>query len=66
MKATDPLAPTAMQPMMTVPEVAVVIQKSAFTVRKLARLHALPGAKRIGKEWRFQRPAIEKYATGGR
>ncbi len=52
--------------MLTVPEVATLIHKAPFTVRKMARNGALPGAKRVGREWLFRRPDIQRFVEGKR
>ena len=55
-----------MNRMLTVPEVAELIGKAPFTVRKMARLGKLPGARRIGRDWRFVRTMMERFTEGGR
>ncbi len=55
--------PLGLAPMLTVPEVAMLIRKSAYTVRVMARRGALPGSKKLGCEWMFARPAIEKFIS---
>lgn len=50
--------------MLGIPDVAALIGKSEFTTRKLARLGAIPGAKKVGRDWRFRPDAIAKF-TGG-
>ena len=54
-----PQKPTSM---MTVSEVAAIIRKSPYTVRKLASKRVIPGGRRVGREWLFQRAAIERFA----
>lgn len=51
-------------PMLTVPEVATLLQLNEFTVRKMARNRALPGAIRLGGTWRFRRREIQRYVEG--
>jgi predicted DNA-binding transcriptional regulator AlpA len=62
MRVNDLLTPIAERRMLTVPEVGRIIQKSPKTVRRLAAKKALPGAVKVGGDWRFQRGAIERYA----
>lgn len=58
--------PANLAPMLTVPELAGLLHKHPVTIRNLARRRAIPGAKRVGREWLFQRAAIEKFVTGNR
>ena len=48
----------AFEPLVTVPEVAILIRKTQPIVRKLARLGKLSGARKVGGEWMFSRAAI--------
>jgi len=50
-----------MKPMLSVPDVAALIRKSCYTVQKMARLGQLPGAKKIGNEWRFSAVKIAHF-----
>ena len=49
--------------MLTIAEVAELIGKSKYSTRELARLGRLPGARRIGGEWRFRRNLIERFVN---
>lgn len=53
-----------MERMLTVPEVAAVLRKAPFTVRKRARLGQLPGAKKVGRDWLFNAEKIERFSGG--
>ncbi|MCK4376249.1 MAG: helix-turn-helix domain-containing protein [Candidatus Brocadiae bacterium] len=48
-----------MAPDLTVHDVAELTGVHAATVRRLARAGRLPGAYKIGRQWRFAREAIE-------
>ncbi len=48
-----------MGPDLTVQDVAELTGVHAATVRRLARAGRLPGAYKIGRQWRFAREAIE-------
>jgi excisionase family DNA binding protein len=50
----------SMGPLLTVDEVAELLRTSRATVYNLARQGRIPGAQ-IGKSWRFNRKAIEKW-----
>ena len=47
---------------MDVAEVATLLKKSPYTVRKMARLGALPGARKVGRDWRFNGDRIRRFA----
>jgi len=49
-----------MSPDLTVRDVAQLMGLHPATVRRLARAGRLPGAYRVGRQWRFAREAIEK------
>jgi excisionase family DNA binding protein len=44
-------------------EAAEFLGFSAFTIREYAKKGIIP-AKKIGKEWRFYRPALVSWLTG--
>jgi excisionase family DNA binding protein len=50
--------------MMTVREVADLLQISPLTVYRLAKTKGLP-AFRVGKNWRFSSEAVEKWMKEG-
>jgi hypothetical protein len=54
----------SLAPMFTVPEVAALLHKHPVTIRNLARRRAIPGAKRVGREWLFQRGPFERFVAG--
>ena len=56
---------TGIPRMLTIAEVAELIGKSKYSTRALARLGRIPGARRIGGEWRFRRHLIERFVNGG-
>lgn len=45
---------------LTVQDVAELMGVHPATIRRLARAGRLPGAYRVGRQWRFAREAIEK------
>lgn len=47
--------------LLTSEEVASLLRIKVRTVQALARGHQLPGARRVGKQWRFLRSAIMEY-----
>jgi excisionase family DNA binding protein len=47
--------------LLTAEEVARVLRMHERTVRRLATNDEIPGARRIGREWRFSRGEIEKF-----
>lgn len=47
--------------LLTAVEVAQLLRIKVRTVQALARGHQLPGARRVGKQWRFLRSAIMNY-----
>lgn len=47
--------------MFTVSDVAKMINKSEQTTRKMARLGLIPGARRMGRDWRFRHSEINKF-----
>ena len=49
-----------MKPDLTAEDVARLAGVHTATVRRLARAGRLPGAYRIGRQWRFAREAIER------
>ena len=51
-------------PLLTVPEVAVLIGESENQVRKLARLGKLPGARKYGRDWKFRRNEMQRHIEG--
>jgi excisionase family DNA binding protein len=61
MTQLEPIQTLSGSQMLTVPELAKLLQKSAKTVRKMARNDAIPGARKVGHDWRFQRAAIAKF-----
>jgi excisionase family DNA binding protein len=60
------ISPAGISAMLTVPEVAALIHKAVVTVRKMARKGALPGAKRVGRDWLFRRGEIQRFVEGKR
>jgi excisionase family DNA binding protein len=48
---------------LNVEETAILLGVSPWTVRELARQGRLPGRK-VGKEWRFSRPALMVWLDG--
>lgn len=52
------------QPDLTIPDLARLLRLSPETLRSLARLHRLPGAYKVGRNWRISRDAIERLRTG--
>jgi excisionase family DNA binding protein len=48
---------------LTLPVAAEVLGISAETARKLAVRGELPGAIRIGRQWRVSRPALEQFLS---
>ncbi len=49
---------------LTIDELAVYLKISRSTLYKLAREGKLPG-KKVGRHWRFQRQAVDRWLTGG-
>jgi excisionase family DNA binding protein len=47
--------------LLTAEEVAQVLRMHERTVRRLATKDEIPGARRVGREWRFIRTEIEKF-----
>lgn len=47
--------------LLTSEEVASLLRIKVRTVQALARGRQLPGARRVGKQWRFLRSAIMEY-----
>jgi excisionase family DNA binding protein len=58
-----------MTALFTVEQVAELITKSAYTVRKMARNGRIPGARKIGRDWRFPHDKVARMigapAEGG-
>ena len=50
-----------MEVLLTAEEVAQVLRMHERTVRRMASKDEIPGARRIGREWRFRRGEIEKF-----
>jgi len=48
------------EPLMTCEEVAEILRKAPWTIRKMARIGRIPGARRIGGHWRFQPEKIAR------
>ncbi len=46
-------------PYYTVEQAAIIIQKTADTVRRLCQRGAISGARKIGKEWLIPRASID-------
>lgn len=51
-------------PDLTIRELAEVAGLHVETVRRLARLGRIPGAYRIGEQWRVNRKTWEKHRDG--
>jgi excisionase family DNA binding protein len=49
----------------TIDELAKLVNKHPETLRQLARLRRLPGAYRIGNEWRINRELFQAHRNGG-
>jgi excisionase family DNA binding protein len=55
----------AQKDVLNVEEAAALLGVSPWTIREQARLGRIPGRK-VGKEWRFSRPALLSWlGTGG-
>lgn len=50
---------------LSVSQVAEALSLSCYTVRKMARLRSLPGAVKVGRDWRFDGDKIERFLVGG-
>lgn len=50
--------------LLLVEEVATLLRLSPYTVRQMARQGKLPGARKIGGEWRFSRKALLEWVEG--
>jgi excisionase family DNA binding protein len=50
---------TQESPYYTPEQAAVIIQKTADTVRRLCQRGAIPGARKIGREWLIPRASID-------
>jgi excisionase family DNA binding protein len=62
-----PLPPqiaVSLLPMFTAEEVAALINATVWVVNKMARRGKLPGAKKVGRHWMFQRYAIQRFVEG--
>lgn len=53
-----------MREILTVREVADLLQVTEETVRRLANRRVLPG-RRVGGAWRFSRPALIRWIESG-
>ncbi|MBS3764857.1 MAG: helix-turn-helix domain-containing protein, partial [Planctomycetes bacterium] len=49
-----------MQPDLTVRDICKLMEVHPDTVRRLARQDRLPGAYKVGRQWRFAREAIDE------
>jgi excisionase family DNA binding protein len=53
-----------LSPMLNCEDVAALLRKSKWVVQSMAKKGKLPGARRLGREWRFQRNAIQRFVYG--
>lgn len=53
-----------MSQLLTVPQVAELLQMSEYSVRENARRGKLPGIK-VGQQWRFREEDLEQYLSPG-
>lgn len=51
------------QPLLTVPEVAHHLRQNEQTVRRLMRLGTIPGAIKLGREWRIAQADLDAFLT---
>lgn len=49
-----------MNVLLTVDEVAPILRVTDRTLKDMARRNELPGALKVGKEWRFRRVVLEE------
>lgn len=47
--------------MLSVPAVSKILGKKDETIRRLAKAGSIPGAKRVGGQWRFLPAELAKY-----
>ncbi|MES2393240.1 MAG: hypothetical protein V4555_16475 [Acidobacteriota bacterium] len=66
MSTKTPENSTGIQPMLTSDQVAVLISQSRWLVNKMARLKQIPGARRIGRQWRFCPMKIQEFVEWGK
>ncbi|MBR5826633.1 MAG: helix-turn-helix domain-containing protein [Clostridia bacterium] len=52
-------------PVLTVQEVAMLMQTNEQVIRKYAREKLIPAVK-FGKSWRFEKNALREYMEGGK
>ena len=50
--------------MLTVEEVAPLLHLAPFTVRRMARLKQIPGARKIGRAWLFRHHDLQRFIEG--
>jgi excisionase family DNA binding protein len=50
--------------LLDVPLVCVVFGMSEMTVKRLANRGELPGARKVGDQWRFDKEALHDYILG--
>lgn len=63
--AVIPTDLAALPAILTPSEAAVLLRVAELTVKDWARAGALPGAFKLGKEWRIERDALVAYIRGG-
>ena len=51
---------------LTVPEAARLVRVAEMTVYSLARAGQLPGAIKVGNQWRIERACLLDWARGGK
>lgn len=47
--------------LLTVDEVSLLLRVSATSVRRMARDGRIPGAKHVGREWRFDERKLHRW-----
>jgi excisionase family DNA binding protein len=55
---------TAIQPMLTVEEVAALLHQTVWVINKMAREGRIAGAKKIGRSWQFRRNEVRRFVEG--